>query len=55
MNNGAVAFLIPCDVEGSGALYSMGRQEMSFSISCLRMPEGQKRIKRINGKDLPLE
>jgi hypothetical protein len=44
MNNGTSSFVIPYDAEGNGSLYSVKRQEMSHSITCLGMREGRKTL-----------
>ena len=44
MNNGTASFVIPYDAEGNGSLYSVKRQEMSHSITCLGMREERKTL-----------
>jgi len=44
MSNGTASFVIPYDAEGNGSLYSVKRQEMSHSITCLGMCEGRNTL-----------
>ena len=46
MNDGTVSFVTPCDAEGNESLYSVKRQEMSHSITCLGMHEGRKTLNK---------
>jgi hypothetical protein len=54
MNNGTASFVIPYDAEGNGSLYSVKRQEMSHSITCLGMRERAKNIKRTDERGIYL-